>query len=606
MMLGNVKFNLVTDMASAGELMSWLGKDHGGYIAFDTETTGLSPETDTVRLFQVGNGQEGWAVPFQQWKGLVEELVNRWQGGWIAHNATFDTSMLDAAGIHIPKHKVEDTRFMSHIINPQESTALKAQAALHIDRKAVAAQRNLDALMSSSGFTWATVPIVPEGPYSMYWIYGAMDTILTYRLWELYKDQVAIDAPRAYDIELSVSWVTNAMERRGAKVDRDYTAKNQESFLKKSYQNRQWLYETYQTSPGSRKGVLEAFEREGVPLTAKTDKGTISLDKKALEPLKHPLAQGVLRHRKYEKITNTYLENFLKYSERDGFIHPSINVIGGSNKTVGESGGDTAVKTSRMSMSGPNLQNLPRPSDEELASVRNSIVPREETNSLLTCDFDQVEMRILAHSAGDEGLRNAFKSDLDFFVALARNIYKDDSIVKSDPRRTGVKGVGYAKVYGSGLEKLAYMMGSSVEEAQRVSSDFDRIYPGAHSYGQRLMREGQKRLREEGLAYVRSPLTGRKYVDASEKLYPLKNYSIQGPAAELLKMKILELDAAGVGEFMILPVHDEIILDVPDDQLHEVAQIVHDVMNDDRILSVPLTAGLATGKRWGEKKDYEL
>lgn len=606
MSLGNVQFHLVTDMQSAGELMSWLGQDHEGYLSFDSETSGLSPEVDHVRLFQIGDSNQGWAVPFEQWKGLVEEIVNRWEGGWIAHNAKFDIAMLESQGIYIPRHKVEDTRLMSHIVNPQESTALKTQAALHIDKKAVAAQRALDALLTSSGHTWATVPILPDGPFSMYWIYGAMDTVITHRLWEYYRATVAIEAPQAYDIELGVSWLTNDMERRGARVDRDYTRKNQEDFAKKATANRQFVYDTYKTSPGSNKGIIAAFEREGVELTERTEKGAISLSAKALKPIKHPLAEAVLRHRKYDKITGTYLENFLKYSERDGFIHPSINVIGGSNKTIGESGGDTAVKTSRMSMSGPNLQNLPRPSDEELASVRNSIIPRVETNSLLMCDFDQVEMRILAHSAGDEGLKNAFKTDLDFFVALARNIYKDDTIIKSDPRRTGVKGVGYAKVYGSGLEKLAYMMGASVEEAQRVSSDFDRIYPGAHQYGQRLMREGQQRLREEGYAYVRSPLTGRKYVDSSEKLYPLKNYSIQGPAAELLKIKLLELDAAGVGEFMILPVHDEIILDVPDDQLHEVAQTVHEVMNDDRILSVPITAGLATGKRWAMKEEYEF
>src|SRR5690554_4850411 len=404
MSLGNVKLNLVTDMASAGELMSWLGKDHGGVLGVDVESSGLSPETDHVRLFQVGNSQEAWAVPFEQWKGLIEEVVSKWQGGWIAHNAKFDVAMLDASGIHLPKHKVEDTRFMSHLINPQESTALKAQAALHIDRKAVAAQRSLDSLMDSSGFTWATIPIVPEGPYAMYWIYGAMDTILTYRLWQHYQAQVSIDAPLAYDIELATGWIANAMERKGARVDREYTSANQEEFRKKTYKNQQFLFDTYQTSPGSRSGILAAFEREGVTLTELTDKGAVSLGKKALEPLDHPLAQGVLRHRKYEKITSTYLENFLKFSGHDGFIHPSINTIGGSNKTVGESGGDTAVKTSRMSMSGPNLQNLPRPTDSELASVRNSIIPRDEDNSLLMCDFDQVEMRILAHSAEDEGL----------------------------------------------------------------------------------------------------------------------------------------------------------------------------------------------------------
>lgn len=607
-MLDHVNLHFVNSLEKAQELLRWLSQEPYGVKGIDTETTGLSPEEDTIRLVQFGDKHTGWALPYPDWRGLVAQILEQYKGTWVAHNAKFDVSMLEADNLTVPRHRVEDTRYMAHIINPLESTALKRQAALHVDKKAAAAQRILDDLYSSSGYTWKDIPIVEEGPLAVYWIYGALDPVLTCHLYDHYKKKVETEAPQAYDLELSVAWIINDMERRGAKVNREFTQARQTEYSQALYQLGQDVYSQWGITPGSRQGVIRTLEKDGIELTLRSERtGELSLGKDALAPLNHPLAQAVLRHRKLEKITNTYLNNFLKFSAYDGFIHPSINVIGGSNRTTGESGGEEAVKTSRMSMSGPNLQNLPRPVDEELASVRSCIVPREESNSLLTIDFDQIEMRILAHQAKDKGMIDAFLSPEDFFVSLAKNIYRDQSITKSDPRRNGVKAMGYAKIYVAGLQKLSTMLGVPVAEVKRVSQEFDDSYPGAKRFGDMIAREASENYRNSGSAYVRSPFTGRKYVvEDRSKIYQLNNYRIQGPAAELLKMKILELDAAGLGEFMILPVHDEMILDVPDTQVREVAQTMHDVMNDDKLLDIPITAGLAKGKDWGTKEDYEL
>src|SRR5690606_7549861 len=114
-----------------------------------------------------------------------------------------------------------------------------------------------------------------------------------------------------------------------------------------------------------------------------------------------------------------------------------------------------------------------------------------------------------------------------------------------------------------------------------------------------------QRLVQEGVAYVKSPLTGRRHIADEGREYALLNYLIQGTAAEIFKMKLLELDAAGLGEYMILPVHDEVIMDVPRDVEQDVIKTIRDIMNDDTLLSVPITAGVSRGERWGEKEDVE-
>src|SRR5690606_18620866 len=122
-------------------------------------------------------------------------------------------------------------------------------------------------------------------------------------------------------------------------------------------------------------------------------------------------------------------------------------------------------------------------------------------------------------------------------------------------------------------------------------------------FQQEVERVAFSRLAQEGVAYVTSPLTGRRHVADPGREYALVNYMIQGTAAEIFKTKLLELAAAGLDEYMILPVHDEIILDVPRDVQDSVVETIRDIMNDDTIISVPITAGVASGERWGEKVD---
>jgi DNA polymerase-1 len=221
------------------------------------------------------------------------------------------------------------------------------------------------------------------------------------------------------------------------------------------------------------------------------------------------------------------------------------------------------------------------------------------------CDYDQIELRLMAHLSEDKGLAEAFAAEGDFFTTLTQGIYHDQSITKSDRRRQLTKSYVYATLYGAGNDKLATTTGVPLAEIEELSRDFASSYAGVPVFQREVQRRAVKRMQTEGLPYTRSPLTNRRFIGEQGKEYKLVNFTIQGMAAELLKMKLLELDAAGLGSALRLPVHDEVIIEVNDADVPDAVQTLRDVMNDDQLLSIPITAGVAHGKRWGEKVDYD-
>lgn len=603
MTLQNVQLHLVETLEDVHKCMAWLEGLTCERLGFDTETTGLSPEVDRVRLVQFGDAFTGWAIPIERWQGLVEEIVSRWQrrGRFVAHNARYDIAMLRVHGIHIPVHLVDDTMMLAHIVNPTHSVGLKQQCAKHIDPLAAAMQGQLDEVMHESGYTWATIPIAPTGTYAVYWIYAALDPILAVRLWGHHWPEVARIAPRAYDIELAVGWIADRMERRGVLIDREYTAEKRDEFAEMHAEFAKRGLDEFGVSLGSADQITSVLERDKVHLWKRTDNGAWSLDKFALEGIRHPLVQLYQQYKRIEKLDSTYLRRFLEYSERDGRLHASINTLGFKERDTSAFG----VITGRMSMSKPNLQQLPRVDEDDPLSivVRNCVVSSPETTFVMF-DFDQVELRIMAHLTRDPGLFDAFDQPGDFFTYMTRKIYNDMSITKKDPRRSLTKSYVYASNYGSGNERLARTTHQPLAVVEKLAADYKATYANVPKHQRSVQDQAAMRYRNEGIAYVTSPLTGRRFIaDDPNKLYPLVNYQIQGLAAEIMKTKLLEIDAAGLGDYLVLAVHDEAIAEIPDDQVQDAIATMNEIMNDDTLLSLPLTAGGATGKRWAEKKD---
>jgi DNA polymerase-1 len=483
---------------------------------------------------------------------------------------------------------------MSHVLESTGSTALKTLTRRLVDRRAGNFQHQLDDAMKAGGWNWATVPIDLEA----YWMYGGLDTILTMQLKDELYPRVMAEAPKSYELELAVSWVARRMENKGVVVDREYTQKLMDELSVYVDQAEKWCHDVHGISPGANAKVIEKLQSFGVEFTKMTDGGAYSLDKEVLESIDHPLAATVLGRRRAQKMVSTYLANYLKMSEWDGKIHPSINTVGGTDKNPFEPGGGSGVRTGRMSMSDPNLQNVPVRTKFG-KKIRNCFIASID-HRWAKADFGQIEMRVMAHMSQDPGMIEAFMTPGDFFVNMGTRLFHEPDFAKADPRRQLLKNGGYAKIYGAGIPKFAKTAGVPEDEAGQFMRDFDKTYERVPTWIKEVEAEGRANLNLTGEAYVRSPLTGRKFTVDAGKLYALVNYKIQGTAGEILKMKIVEADAAGLGPYMTIPVHDEIDLDIPNDVFDDVMVTLHDVMNDDKLLSVPITSSIDVGQRWGE------
>lgn len=613
MSLDDVELHLITSIDDVLKFKEWMGRRRSlNAIAIDTETSGFNSlgqadKRDRVRLIQIGDDVAGWAMARDDWLGLVKDVVHTWEGDWLLHNAPFDTTFLEVdCGVKLPRVRIRDTMVRSRINEPHVSMALKAQATRHVDAAAGGLQNEL----GGTKWTWANVPI----DYVPYWTYGALDPVLTYKLEEYHKPITDAEAPDAFELEMAVLWVVERMRWYGAHVDREISSKRLSQFLSYAKEVEKWCQTEYGVKPGSNQDVINILQGLGFQFSELTASGALKLDKDVLEGIDHPLAAAVLGRRQAQKMASTYLRFYVDEADENELLHPSFNTLG--------------AKTSRMSCSDPNLQNLPRLGTTKFGdAVRNCFTSRyidpaelprwaeqgetfteadaQKYGSLIMCDFDQIEMRMLAHFAKEEGMINAFKSEGDFFVNLAQQIYQDPTITKKDKRRQVTKNAGYAKIYFAGIAKFAATAGITQQAAREFLRTFDMIYPGVNRFQNEVLQEAAMRRAEEGLAYTRSPLTNRKYVADDRQEYKLINYMVQGAAAEVNKRKLVELDNAGLGEFMFATVHDEVLLDVPPGQAYDVVKTLNEVMNDDKLLSVPVTAGVSFGAQWGRKSDWE-
>lgn len=580
--------HFIQTIDEAAECARWLSTR--GTVATDTETHGLDPHRDPVRLVQLGDAHEAWVAPVEHersWAGFIGDLLGRFDGRVVCHNLKFDERMLRRwLDVKLDPTRVDDTMLMSKVIEPLRSAALKSLAAQLVDPRARALDAQLDDAFKTSGFTWETVPV----DFHMYWLYAGIDTILTYRVYERLEAELDATSRRAYELELQAALVCARLEDAGVLIDRDFTVQRHSQLIEYVANLGHFTMKNWGVSAGSNAQVIERLKDFGYSFEKRTKLGREALDKDVLEAIDHPLADAVLKRRQAQKVASTYLQNFITDSTYDGRIHPRINTSG--------------ARTGRMSMQNPNLQNLPRSnSDNPLGKAVRDCVVAQDDHVLLMCDFDQVELRLFTTFSRDIELTAAFGAD-DIFTEMCRQIFNDPTIQRNDSRRQLTKNAMYARIYGAGNAKFAVTAGVPLSEAERFNALLDLNYPGIRRFQQEIDREAQRRLRDEGVAYARSPLTGRRFVlDDERAVYKLTNYLVQGSAAEVLKLKLVELAQAGLQDYMRLPVHDEIILEVPRELLLGVAHTVHDVMNDADLFSIPITASVAVGHRWGSKAD---
>ena len=601
--LGDVQLHLVDSVEKAGEFLTWLGqrRPHDA-IAIDTETgeypgrdrkDALSPWHGRLRLVQVGDGQQAWAMAWDEWAGAFYQAMDKFDGQIVCHNIGFEARWFDIQSRwKLPWHRAHDTMIMAHIIDPLGVGALKRLAALYVDGRAVALQDTLDEELIKNGWTWGSVPT----NFQPYWAYGALDCILTMRLWEKFYEKCGPNGPynKAYELEMATRRIVTRMEINGARIDLDYSKKKFDELTEYADSVKTWAKQKYNgVSISSNIQLVRLFESLGAEINEYTPSGQKSASKDQLKLLSiegndevKALAEIVLKQRKADKLANTYFSNFLN-DNVNGFVHPSVKTLG--------------ARTSRMSIQNPALQTLPKGDDV----VRRAFIPKDEDHVIVTSDLDQVEFRMFASLSQDTNLISLFnKADAtgsDPFTEIGREIYNDPNMQRSDNRRNLIKGTIYGRLYGAGVSKQALTAGVPENQMRTVSDSLDTRFPGMALFQRQIEDVGMRRLKAEGQGYVYT-WTGRRLPCDEDRAYTLLNYLIQGGAAEVFKSNLVKLDQADLTELLIVPVHDEIVLNAPRKDVEEIKRIVKECMTTTEGWAVPLTSGIdGPMENWGEK-----
>jgi len=405
--------------------------------------------------------------------------------------------------------------------------------------------------------------------------------------------------PLLDDVELPLASVLARMEARGVRLDVPYLEEMGESVRDRMATLKDEVYrhagqEFNLNSPPQLRAIL--YDQLGLQPGKKTPKGELSTDASVLEKLRdaHPIVDALLSWRELDKLNSTYLEALPRLVDAvDGRLHTTFH--------------QTVAATGRLSSSDPNLQNIPVRSDLG-RQIRRAFIPGGDEQILLVADYSQIELRILAHLSGDEGLREAFDSGLDIHAATAATVFDlPPEHVDAEMRRRA-KAVNYGLAYGMNAWGLATRLGITPDEAQGFIDAYFEGFPAIKEYLDRQV----DRATVEG--FTETLLGRRRYIPELQAANPrvrdlgrrqALNAPIQGSASDVFKVGMIAVDRAlrerpELDCHMLLTVHDELVFEVRKDRAEEAVDVVRERMEHAVELEVDLRADVGLGANWSE------
>jgi DNA polymerase-1 len=506
----------------------------------------------------------------------------------VGHNLKYDQSVLARYGLEVRPY--DDTVLLSYVLDgASHGHGLEELAELHLDHAMMA----YEAVCGSGRkqIPFEKVPLEQAAAYAA----GCADVAL--RLHGVLKLALARERrTRVYEtIERPLVAVLAAMERRGIKVDPAMLRQLSADF---GARMAELEVEAYRLAGrpfnlGSPKQLGEIlFDEQGLESGRKTRTGSHGTAAGILEGLAaqgHELPKTVLDWRQLQKLTGTYTDALIQEIAPDGRVHTSYAMA--------------ATSTGRLSSNDPNLQNIPIRT-EEGRRIRRAFVA-EPGHLLLSADYSQIELRVLAHMAGIAALKEAFAKDVDVHAVTASQMF-GVPLEGMDPLlRRNAKMINYGIIYGIGAFGLAQRLGIEFDAARRYIEAYFEQYPGIRDYMERAKDEARAH------GYV-TTLFGRKCAtpeirsgNPSRRGYAERaaiNAPIQGSAADIMKRAMIRADRAlslsNLGARMLLQVHDELVFEVPEDEVEPTADLIRDVMMHAAHLDVPLVVDLGWGPNW--------
>jgi DNA polymerase I len=573
-----------------------------GLVAVDTETTGLDTlSVDIVGVSLAWKEKEAVFIPFNQ--DLKKEKLLKLLKPFLENpkikkggqNSKYDWAVFKTHGIE-PQGFAFDTMVESYLLDSSSRQHnLDAIALKHFDYTKIPTEA-----LIGSGKKQITMDLVPPEALTQY---ACEDADFTFRIHALFAPRLKKEGlEKLYqEVELPLVMVLEDMERKGICVDEkllkklsDEAGEELGKLTKKIFKE---AGEEFTIGSPQQLGKI-LFDKMQVHKIAgtrvKNTKTGYATDVDVLESLKGvPIADMVLDFRMLSKLKNTYLDVLpTLVSPKDGRIHTSYN--------------QTVAATGRLSSTDPNLQNIPIRS-EFGRRIRGAFVPEDSKHVLISADYSQIELRVLAHITGDSNLIETFKNDEDVHRRTASLIFGTPMDKVTSTQRNQAKTINFGVIYGMGPMRLARENGVTMAEAKKFIEDYFAKYPGIQKFTTEMVELARKQ------GYV-STILGRKRLipEIHSSNIGLKingehmavNTPIQGSAADLIKVAMVrlheKLKQKKLETVMLLQVHDELVFEAPKDEVEEAKKMIVHEMENAMKLKVPLKVDVGVGKSWLE------
>ncbi|QAV32390.1 DNA polymerase I [Fervidobacterium changbaicum] len=560
-------------------------------IAIDLETSSLDPfsgkivgvsiAVDEGRAYYIPVAHlDGPNASIDTVKKFLKDTVSTTKFG--GHNLKFDIKFLRRLGIE-PEYPTFDTMIEAYLLNPNEKRFnLDEMALKFLGYKMMSYEEVMQGALPLFAGDFSYVPVERAARYS------CEDADMSLRIHnKLYPVIYSNEMVELYEkIELPLVSVLAQMELNGVFFDTQYLSALSVEMERKLSSLSQRIYEIagepFNLNSPKQVGYI-LFEKLKLPVMKSTNTGAYSTDVEVLENLApdFEIARLLLEYRKIQKLKSTYVDAIpTMVNKYTGRVHASFN--------------QTGTATGRLSSSDPNLQNLPGRTDEG-REIRMAVKPQKENWWILGADYSQIELRVLAHMSEDEELIKAFSDNRDIHLETAKKIFGvSDEFVNESMRRIG-KMVNFAIVYGVSPYGLSRRIGLDVKETRRIIDAYFNTYKGVQSYIATMKEFARKN------GYVKTMFGRRREVPQINAKDPniraegeriAINTPIQGTAADIMKIAMIRiherLKKANLKSMMILQVHDELVFEVPDDELEMMKDIVKTEMENAVKLRVPL------------------
>ena len=602
-----VKYKLLLTFKDAKELAAKLLECE--LFVFDTETDGLdtldinlagcsfamkpkeaffvatNPSAQTSSLFGADLSER---LPVEDFVKLFKPVFENAKIKKVCQNGKYDIGVLRHYGIEVANFYF-DTMLASYVIDPDQKHNMDDLSEKYLKYRPIP----LTDLIGSK----KTPEKIFEVDPNMLSDYSGEDADITFRLFEILVKQLKKEKLErlAYDIEFPLVPVLEDMERTGVRID----TKSLKAFsddlqiLLDNYTGEIHKYAGEKFNINSTQQLQKVlFEKLQLPQTTKTKTG-YSTDAKTLEGLKgsHPIVDIILDYRQVSKLKSTYADALpTLIHHKTGRVHTTYN--------------QAAVSTGRLSSIDPNLQNIPIRS-ELGKEIRKAFVPRDKNYVILSADYSQIELRIMASICGDETLTKAFKSGEDIHRRTAALVFKvDPSEVTQDMRRKA-KEVNFGILYGLGPFGLKTRLGITQTEAKNIIDDYFSSFKNVRKFMDDSVASAKKKGYAETLygrrRYLKNINSKNRVIQQFEGRVAI-NMPIQGTAADMIKLAMIniyrELQKRKAKTKMVLQVHDELVFDAHKDEVDELRPLIAELMEKALPLNVPVVAETGVGDNW--------